>query len=124
MYDCKRCGKTVTVCRRCDHGNIYCAQGCAEASRQESVRDAGEKYQETARGKDNHAARQQRYLERQESRRAKMTHQGSAATSAPVSSGLTVSAEAQTPRPGLEVHDAALEDDRTRDADVGACVFG
>ena len=58
------------ICRSCDHGNRYCGPECAALVRRDSLRADGATYQATDIGRKNHAARQQRYLERQE---AKMT---------------------------------------------------
>ena len=38
LYNCRRCGEQVQVCRGCDRGNIYCAGECAGLSRRESLR--------------------------------------------------------------------------------------
>ena len=72
LYNCERCGVQVRICRRCDHGQIYCAAECAKRRRRESVRRAGARYQRTRRGALCHARRQRRWrLRRQE-----VTHQG------------------------------------------------
>ncbi|MBN4050335.1 hypothetical protein JYT28_01115 [Desulfobulbus sp. AH-315-M07] len=47
LFNCERCNQQVTICRSCDYGNIYCADGCAEIRRRESRRRAGAKYQRT-----------------------------------------------------------------------------
>ena len=73
LYNCTRCHIQVTICRSCDRGNNYCA-GCAPVAHAERLRRAGKRYQSSAQGKLNHAARQQRYRQRQ---REKVTHQGS-----------------------------------------------
>ena len=70
LFSCCRCRAPVRICQKCDHGNRYCRK-CAPLARQDSLRRAGAKYQQTERGRINHAARQQRYLE------YKMTHHGS-----------------------------------------------
>ena len=70
---CARCGRAVLVCRFCDRGQIYCALGCAQRSRRESLRRAGARYQGTRPGRRHHAARQSQYRRRQ---REKVTHQG------------------------------------------------
>ncbi len=44
LYNCARCAAQVRLCRRCDHGNVYCAGECARISRRESVRRAGARY--------------------------------------------------------------------------------
>jgi len=74
LFQCARCAAQVRLCRPCDRGNRYCGDICSRAARRKSTRRAGARHQETTRGRANHAARQQRYLDRRE---AKMTHQGS-----------------------------------------------
>jgi Bacteriophage abortive infection AbiH len=56
---------SVSICGRCDHGDIFCAGECAAVSRLESGRRAGARYQRTRRGAQAHAARQQAWRERQ-----------------------------------------------------------
>jgi len=73
LYHCARCHRQVVICRRCDRGNIYCPEGCADLARRDSLRAAGKRYQQTHRGRLKHAERQRRYRERQQ----KVTHQGS-----------------------------------------------
>jgi hypothetical protein len=86
LFNCNRCHVQVRICQRCDHGNIYC-RPCAPEARSESVLRSGAKYQRKERGRENHAARQQRYLDNQERDHAvrqqrclenkEMTHHGS-----------------------------------------------
>ena len=73
LYSCLRCNSQVTICRRCDHGNIYCMK-CAPKARQEAKNRAATRYQASYRGRSNHAARQRRY---RESLKQKVTHKGS-----------------------------------------------
>ena len=73
LYNCRRCGVQVRICRRCDHGNIYCAGACAEIRRRESLRRAAARYQRTRRGAHRHALRQRRWRTRQPHT---VTHQG------------------------------------------------
>jgi len=73
LYHCARCHRQVVICRRCDRGNIYCPDGCAEKARRDSLRNAGRRYQQTHQGRLRHAERQRRYRARQQ----KVTHQGS-----------------------------------------------
>lgn len=61
LYNCSRCHCQVVICRRCDHGNVYCPR-CSPVAWRESRRRADAAYQKTERGKRNHATRQQRYL--------------------------------------------------------------
>jgi hypothetical protein len=65
LYSCRGCSMLVSICDRCDHGNIYCPGECAAVSRRESGRRAGARYQRTRRGARRHAARQQAWRERQ-----------------------------------------------------------
>lgn len=74
MFSCARCARQVRLCSRCDRGNRYCGQTCAETARAESRRRANARYQRTDEGRARHAANQQRYLERRESM---MTDHGS-----------------------------------------------
>lgn len=87
LFNCTRCHVQVRICQGCDHGNIYCPP-CSQEARKESQHRSGAKYQATERGKENHAARQQRYLDYKEQDQAaqqtctcmesqKMTHHGS-----------------------------------------------
>lgn len=73
LYSCHRCAVQVRICRRCDHGNLYCAGECSRICRREALRRAGARYQRTLRGSRLHAARQRRYRDRA---RQKVTHQG------------------------------------------------
>jgi len=69
------CRMQVLVCSHCDRGQIYCAQGCSGKARQSKQREANRRYQQTFRGRRNHAARTARYRARQK----KVTYQGSPA---------------------------------------------
>jgi len=62
---CARCRAPTLVCSHCDRGQIYCATGCAAVVRRQSQRDAGRRYQGSLRGRFRHAARTQRWRERQ-----------------------------------------------------------
>ena len=75
LYSCRGCSMLVSICGRCDRGNIYCAGQCAAESRRASNRRAGARYQRTRRGARRHAARQQAWRDREE---AKVTQQGCA----------------------------------------------
>ena len=73
LYLCARCLIQVVICSCCDRGNIYCARDCAEVSRRNAQRAAGQRYQRSLRGRRNHAARATRYRARQKI----VTHHGS-----------------------------------------------
>ena len=81
LYRCQRCGRVVLICSRCDCGQLYCAAGCAHKARQDSLRRAGQRYQQTPRGKRKHAARMQRYRRGQTQ---KVTHQAPPPSTPPV----------------------------------------
>ena len=72
LYSCLRCNSQVTICRRCDRGNIYCMK-CAPKARQEAKDRAATRYQASYQGRSKHAARQRRY---RESLKQKVTHKG------------------------------------------------
>ena len=78
LFVCARCRAQVIVCRRCDRGQIYCDGDCSMASRQASMRVAGQRYQRSRHGRFAHAERMRRYRSRQN----KVTHQGSAVPAA------------------------------------------
>ena len=73
LYRCARCGQVALVCSGCEHGQIYCASGCAKQARLESQRRAGARHQRTKEGRHNHADRQARY---RLGPLHKVTHQG------------------------------------------------
>ena len=77
LYHCARCHQQTTICRRCDHGNIYCGPACAIPARINSLRLAAVRYQATLNGKRHHAARQAHYRLRHAK---KVTHHGSPAS--------------------------------------------
>ena len=74
IFNCARCHRQVIICSCCDRGNIYCGSTCSQESRKKSHRASEKRYQNTYRGKLNHAKRQSRYQER---KRKKMTDHGS-----------------------------------------------
>jgi hypothetical protein len=103
LYSCRGCSVSVSICGRCDRGNIFCAGGCAAVSRRESRRRAGARYQRTRRGARRHAARQEAWRERQID---KVTHRGCAPTG-PV---FTMSVRVNTA--AIELNDAQSALDR------------
>jgi len=74
LFHCARCHCQVILCRRCDRGHVYCANGCARQARKASVQRAGARYRATRRGRLNNALRQRRFRARQQ----KVTHHRSA----------------------------------------------
>jgi hypothetical protein len=107
LYSCRGCGVSVSICGRCDRGNIYCVGECATVSRRASNRRAGARYQRTRRGARRHAARQQAWRERQLD---KVTHLGCAPTVLVFRMSVTVDMAA------LELTDAPLAPDKYRKA--------
>ncbi|MCK5869906.1 MAG: hypothetical protein KAG45_04570 [Methyloprofundus sp.] len=74
LYNCVRCHCQVIICSHCDYGNCYCSGKCSAQSRLEKQREANDRYQSSSKGRHLHAARQQRYRQRQ---KEKVTYQGS-----------------------------------------------
>ena len=64
LFTCASCRRQVVLCRRCDHGNIYCSRNCSGRARRRSMRLAGRRYQDSRRGRHKHAERQRCYRER------------------------------------------------------------
>lgn len=73
LFVCARCRVQVLICSACDHGQVYCAQGCSQLTRCASVREAGRRYQRSRKGRFAHAERSRRYRQRHQN----VTHQGS-----------------------------------------------
>jgi hypothetical protein len=73
LFLCARCRKQVLICRRCDRGQIYCADGCAKIARSHSLREAGRRYQQSRQGRFKQAERIRRFRLRKQN----VTHQGS-----------------------------------------------
>ncbi len=150
LFNCNRCHVQVGICQGCDHGNIYCPP-CSPEARKESQHRSGAKYQKTKRGKKNHAACQQRYLDNKEQDQAaqqqtctcmesqKMTHHGSpvadeasplwAQPEVPETSVLRrenahVYYQLQPPsEPDVEPDEATTTNEDTEPSDVVPCAF-
>ena len=76
-FSCKRCGKCVRICRRCDRGQRYCSPACSRQARRFSVRAAERRYRESEPGHRGNARRQREYYRRNQLRKENLTHQGS-----------------------------------------------
>lgn len=63
LFNCVGCYAQTVVCSDCDRGQIYCGQVCSRPARLESHRAANKRYQQSFKGRMNHASRQQRYRE-------------------------------------------------------------
>ena len=55
LFTCASCRRQVVLCRRCDHGNIYCSQRCSDRAPASAQRLAGRRYQDSRRGRHKHA---------------------------------------------------------------------
>lgn len=77
LFLCARCRVQVLVCRQCDRGQRYCADGCAATTRRALQRDSARRYQRSRAGRFNHALRAQRWRARQRALANIVTHQGS-----------------------------------------------
>jgi hypothetical protein len=75
LFLCAGCRQQVIVCSCCDRGQVYCTGRCAKAARQQTVQQAGRRYQASHRGRRMHAARMSHWRARQQ----KVTHHGSPA---------------------------------------------
>jgi len=97
LYNCARCHQQVILCNHCDHGNIYCFDGCAQQARINSLREANKRYRDGRRGRQNGALRQAEFRQRKRrleklsppssepSPEKKVTHQGSEEDKPPAS---------------------------------------
>jgi hypothetical protein len=123
LYSCRGCSVSVSICGRCDHGNIFCADECAAVSRRTSNRRAGARYQRTFRGARRHAARQHTWRARQ---RNKVTQQGCAPVGVVFTMSITVDVaaieipDARTPE---ETHTAPPRRDHETQRYVRRCAF-
>jgi hypothetical protein len=124
LYSCRGCNASVSICGRCDRGNIYCARGCAALARRRSCRRAGARYQRTRQGARQHAARQQVWRKRQ---RDKVTHQGCAPNESVFTMPATVDVAALELRDALPTPEPAIVVPKRRDPDgprqIGHCDF-
>ncbi len=97
LYSCARCAVQVRICSDCDRGNQYCAGGCAQIRRRESLCRAGVRYQLSFRGASMHAARQSVWRER---RTKIVTHQGSVSG---IDAAIVVTSPTMTEEPDVEL---------------------
>ena len=116
---------SVSICGRCDRGNIYCAGECAAMSRRASNRRAGARYQRTRRGARRHAARQQEWRDREQE---KVTQQGCAPVGSVFTMSITVDVAAIEHRDApastrTVAHSAAEARPRSDQRQAGRCDF-
>jgi len=111
---------SVSICGRCDRGNIFCPGECAAVSRRESRRRAGARYQRTRRGARRHAARQQAWRERQ---LEKVTHLGYAPTGPVFTMSVTVDMAALELTDVPSAPDKSFEAPRNPQRVPGRCDF-
>ncbi len=99
LYNCARCHQQVILCSYCDHGQIYCFDGCGREARILSLREANKRYRKSPLGRQNAARRQAVVRQRKRLEESstpssepppekKVTHQGSEEepSSAPIAS--------------------------------------
>jgi len=77
LYQCTRCHSQVIICRRCDRGNVYCAESCAKLARFESKKRTEKRYRNSPLGRHTNAQRQRRFRAKKRELLKKVTHQGS-----------------------------------------------
>lgn len=65
LFNCALCHIQCVICSPCDNGQIYCSPDCSRSARKKSCNEGEKRYQQTPKGKLNHALRQKRYRERQ-----------------------------------------------------------
>jgi hypothetical protein len=75
IFNCASCYLQVLVCRACDRGQLYC-KPCSKITRQQAIREAKKRYQQTRKGRLKHADRQKRYMLKKQLQQ-KMTYTGS-----------------------------------------------
>ena len=97
LFNCALCHAQVIICSTCDHGNIYCSPNCSDSARQKSCQEADKRYQNTFRGKMNHALRQRRYRARSQE---KVTDHGSQ----PISHGVLLMSVEKRARNAVIIH--------------------
>ena len=112
FFLCERCRAQVLICRCCDRGQIYCAEGCARIARHERRRDVARRYQTSRNGRFAHAARSRRYRANAVLRRANevlrrarhkiVTHNGSLTSDADVD---VMAASVTTPNEASDTSD-------------------
>ena len=75
MVTCALCTMIFYLCRRCDHGNRYCAKACRALARTRVLRLAQRTYRRTPDGRKRAAQRQTRFRDlRKQSRLQIVTH--------------------------------------------------
>jgi len=66
----KGCHKVFYLCKRCDHGRLYCSSECSAQARRLNHRIASARYQRTEYGRQAHCDYQKAYRERLRARSA------------------------------------------------------
>jgi hypothetical protein len=99
FFLCACCHRQTVICSSCDRGQIYCSPTYAESMRCACLREAGRRYQQSERGRANHAQHMARYR----AKPAAVTHRGS--VSQPDESALAIDAPRRpSPRPPAHIH--------------------
>jgi hypothetical protein len=135
---CGLCRRLFFACRRCDRGQRYCGEVCADEARQRSLRAARLRHQRSPEGRLDHCDRQRAYRERRVLRvmdtRSEMlaqsaTVRGRADDLAPSESSdsgpqETIDARAFDDGPRFEAVDAVVAQERPRRAEVESAAIG
>jgi hypothetical protein len=58
---CHTCGAVFCICSHCDRGQCYCGPACRREARQQQLRAANRRYQQTDGGQRLHRMRQRGY---------------------------------------------------------------
>jgi hypothetical protein len=61
LFNCTYCSRQAIICSCCDRGNIYCCHECSQLARIKSLHEAGQRYQNSLKGRHKHADRQKLY---------------------------------------------------------------
>ena len=69
MARCPRCKDLFWVCRRCDHGQLYCGEDCSAVARQACLKRARRRYRNSSKGRLKHCR-----AERRRRRRCRLSH--------------------------------------------------
>ena len=70
LANCALCHRQMRLCSDCDRFHRYCSPSCAAEARRRGLREAGQRYQATEKGRSRNSLRQQRFRDR-------VTHQSS-----------------------------------------------
>ena len=67
----------VLLCAKCNRGHIYCGEGCAQAARRQSVREAGRRYRRKPHVRMANKVRLETWRAKRDAAAANETHHSS-----------------------------------------------